>query len=155
APGRFHAEFVDPDREPARAEAAQKRFGVSPAEMNEGVVVLTSGARSKFLTRDDLVEPEVDAGGEPAPALRAWKGEAAFVSAVPTVTSDRPTVVCFSKGHGEPDIESFEDGGYATFAEQIRRDGDETRAVERLAPEVPAACRMLVIAEPQQAFGDA
>jgi ABC-2 type transport system permease protein len=157
APGRFHATFIDPDRDPERAEAVEKQHGVGAADMNEGVIVLTSGGRSKVLTRDDLVEPDVDASGEPTPALRAWKGEGAFVSALLAVTSDHPPLVCFSKGHGEPDIESFDDGGYATFAEQVRRNGDETRAVDlaRLGAGIPGDCRVLVIAEAQQALSDA
>jgi ABC-type uncharacterized transport system/ABC-2 family transporter protein/Domain of unknown function (DUF4350) len=154
APERFHITWIDPDREPARAEAAQKKYGLGPYDMNQGVVVFTSGARSKILTRDDLVEPDLDASGEPGPAIRAWKGEAAFLSAILTVTADRPTVICFAKGHGEPDIDSFDDGGYSSFAELIRRDGDEVRAVEHLAPGVPAECRVLVVAEPQQAYSE-
>jgi ABC-2 type transport system permease protein len=155
APERFHFEIVDPDRDPVRAEATAKRFGVNAADMNEGVVVLTSGARSKVLTRDDLVDPDVDPSGAPGPAIRAWKGEAAFVSGILTVTDDHPVVVCFSKGHGEPDTESFEEGGYSSFAEEIRRDGDEVRPVERLAGGVPSDCRVLVVAEPQVAYSDA
>jgi len=49
----------------------------------------TSGAQSRFLTREDLVEYDLDGEGygaaPPGPAtgrLRAWKGEAAFVSAI-------------------------------------------------------------------------
>jgi ABC-2 type transport system permease protein len=152
APGRFRVETVDPDRNPERAEAAAKRYGIGAADLDQGVVVVSSGARWKVVTRDDLVDADVDAAGEPGPALRSWKGEGALVSAILTVTSDRAMVVCFSKGHGEPDIESFEDGGYASFAEAIRRDGDEARAVERIAGGVPGDCRVLVVSEPQQAF---
>lgn len=157
--GRFRVEIVDPDRAPERAEAAQKRHGINPADMDAGVVVLTSGGRSKFLTRDDLIEPELDPTGEPGPAIQAWKGEAAVASAIATVTTDQPAVVCFTEGHGEPDLESFEDGGYSSFAEQLRRDGDEVRAVGKggepgLAKGVPAGCRILVMAEPQRAFSE-
>ena len=109
--------------------------------------------RSKVVTWEDLVEPELDADGEPAPALHAWRGEAAFVSALLTVTSDDPARICFSPGHGEPDIESLEDGGYATFAEELRRDGDASRALDtrrRRGLRPAAACWS--IAEPTQAF---
>ena len=152
ARGNFQAEVVDPDRAPDRAEAAAKRYGIGAYEMGQGVVIFTSGARSKVVTEDELVEPEVDADGEPGPAIHAWKGEAAFVSALLAVTDDHPPLVCFSKGHGEPDLESLEDGGYATFAENLRRDGEETRALERIADATGAGCRVLVIAEPTRAF---
>ncbi|HEX3903100.1 MAG TPA: Gldg family protein [Polyangia bacterium] len=148
--GMFHAELVDPDRAPERAEAAAKRYGVGAYEMGQGVVVFTSGARSKVVSEDDLVEPEVDADGEPGPAIAAWRGEGAFVSAILAVTDDHPPVICFTKGHGEPDIASAEDGGYATFAESVRAAGDETRAVERLSDT--GGCSVLVVAEPTRAF---
>ncbi len=150
--GKFQAEMIDPDRAPERAEAAAKRYGIGAYEMGQGVVIFTSGARSKVITEEDLVEPEVDADGEPGPTIHAWRGEAAFVSALLAVTDDRPPLVCFSKGHGEPDLASLEDGGYATFAENVRRDGDETRALDRLADAPGAGCRVLVIAEPTRAF---
>jgi len=153
--GRFQAEIVDPDRAPERAEAAAKRYGIGAYEMGQGVVIFTSGARAKVITEEDLIEPEVDAGGEPGPAIAAWRGEAAFVSALLAVTDDRPPLICFSKGHGEPDLESVEDGGYASFAESVRRDGDETRALDKLAELGAAGCRVLVVAEPTRAFSDA
>jgi ABC-2 type transport system permease protein len=154
APARFHLDVIDPDRDPARVEAAQKKYAVSAADMNEGVVVFTSAGRVRVVTRADLVDPEIAPDGTPGPAIHAWKGEEAFLAAVLTVTEDRPAVICFAKGHGEPDIESFADGGYSSFAEQIRRDGDDARAIAALAPAVPADCTVLVVAEPQQAFTD-
>jgi len=158
APDKFHAEVIDPDRNPARAEAMQKKYGVGSYEMGQGVVIFVSGARSKVLTRDDLVEYDLEGemNGAPGGHLRAWKGEPAFVSALLTVTSDEQPTVCFTQGHGEPDIESLADGGYGTFAEEIRRDAYETRAVAKLRPEEPPRdCTVLVAAEPQQAFSDA
>ena len=119
-----------------------RRYGIGPYEMQQGVVVFTSGTRSQVVTWEDLVEPELDLDGEPSPALHAWRGEAAFLSAILTVTSDDPLRICFSAGHGEPDIESMADGGYATFADELRRDGDLVRALERWAtpPRSAAAC---------------
>ncbi len=150
--GLFQVEFVDPDRAPARAEAAAKRYGIGGAEMGQGAVVFTSGGRSKVVGEDDLVEPEVDAGGEPGPAIHAWRGEAAFVSAILAVTDDHPPVLCFSAGHGEPDVESTADGGYASFADALHGAGYETKAVEKLADLTGAGCRVLVVAEPTTAF---
>jgi ABC-2 type transport system permease protein len=157
APEKFHAEIIDPDRNPARAEAMQKKYGVGSYEMGQGVVIFVSGARSKFLTREDLVDYDLEAemNGAPGGHLRAWKGEPAFVSAILAVTSDEQPTVCFTQGHGEPDIESLADGGYGTFAEEIRRDAYQTRAIAKLPAEGPPRdCTVLVVAEPQQAFND-
>ncbi len=150
--GRFRFEIVDPDRAPDRAEAVVRRTGIGPYEMGRTVVVFTSGARSKVVTEDDLIEPDVDADGQPGPALAAWHGEGAFVSAMLAVSDDHPPRICFAKGHGEPDIESPEDGGYAAFAERLRGDGDEVRALDRIAGASGAGCRVLVLAEPTTAY---
>jgi ABC-2 type transport system permease protein len=153
--GRFTAVEVDPDRDPQRAEGAMQRFGIGAYEMDQGVVVFTSGNRSKVVNWEDLVEPELDVDGEPSPALHAWRGEAAFLSAILTVTSDDPVRICFTAGHGEPDIESLADGGYGTFAEDLRRDGDVVQAVARVNDIASAGCRVVVVAEPTQAFSAA
>ena len=152
ADGRFRAEFVDPDREPQRAEAAVKRYGIGAYEMGQGAIVFASGERSKVVTWEDLIEPDLDADGEAAGAIRAWRGEAAFVSALLTVTSDKTLLVCFSQGHGEPDATSLSDGGYAAFADELRREGDSVRALESIAEAAAVGCGVLVVAEPAQAL---
>jgi ABC-type uncharacterized transport system/ABC-2 family transporter protein len=157
AGGRFRVEVVDPDRSPERAEAAARKYGIGAFDLGQGAIVFTSGGRAKVLTESDLVEPEVDAAGEPGPALRTWRGEAAFVSAILTVTDDHPPAICFSKGHGEPEIDAQTDGGYATFAEALRGDGYDTRALDRIADARAgaSACAVVVIAEPTSALSDA
>ena len=141
AGGNFRAEFVDPDRDPQRAEAAVKRYGIGAYEMGQGAIVFASGARSKVVTWEDLIEPDVDADGEAGPAIRAWRGEAAFASALLTVTSDKTLLVCFSQGHGEPDITSLGDGGYAAFADELKREGDGVRALDSIAEAGAARLR--------------
>jgi hypothetical protein len=153
--GRFTAVEVDPDRDPQRAEGAMTKYGIGAYEMDQGVVVFTSGNRSKVVNWEDLVEPELDPEGEPGPALRAWRGEAAFLSALLTVTTDDPVRICFSSGHGEPDIESLADGGYGTFAEDLRRYGDVVQALARVGEAARNGCRIVVVAEPTEAFSAA
>ncbi|MES1165704.1 MAG: Gldg family protein, partial [Verrucomicrobiota bacterium] len=107
------------------------------------------------VTESDLVEPEIGPDGEPGPALRGWRGEAAFVSAILTVTDDHPPAVCFSKGHGEPDLDSTGDGGYATFAEAVRGDGYDGKSLDHVGDARGAGCGVLVVAEPTSAFSPA
>ncbi len=151
AGGRLRVEVVDPDRSPERAEAAAKKYGIGAFDMGQGAILFTSGERAKVVTESDLVEAQVDADGEPGPALRGWRGEGAFVSAILTVTDDHPPAVCFTKGHGEPDIESLADGGYGTFAEALRGDGYDTKGLDHVA-DARGACRVLIVAEPTSAF---
>ena len=135
---------VDPDRDPQRAEAREPSATASArTRWARASSCFTSGARSKVVTWEDLVEPEVDADGEPRPAMRAWRGEAAFLSALLTVTSDDPPRICFSPGTASPTSNRWRTAATRTFAEELRRDGDEVRALgprRRRAPARAAAC---------------
>lgn len=150
--GRFSFEVVDPDRAPERAEAAAKRYGVGAYDMGQTVVVFTSGPRSKVVTEDALVDPDLDADGTPRPGVRAWRGEAAFADAIAAVAEARAPRICFTTGHGEPGLDSTEAAGYASFADGLRAEGDEVRTVGATADAMVAGCRALVIAEPTRAF---
>ncbi|HZL21252.1 MAG TPA: GldG family protein, partial [Polyangia bacterium] len=153
--GRFSFEVVDPDRAPERAEAAAKRYGIGAFDMGQTVVVFTSGARSKVVTEDALVDPELDADGAPRPGVRAWRGEAAFADALRAVAEDRAPRICFTSGHGEAGVDASEDAGYGRFADSLRAEGDEVRALGTIAAATESGCRALVIAEPTRAFAPA
>jgi ABC-2 type transport system permease protein len=153
--GRFSFEVVDPDRAPERAEAAARRYGVGAYDMGQTVVVFTSGARSKVVTEDALVDPELDAAGAPQPGVRAWRGEVAFADALTAVAEARAPRICFTTGHGEPGLDSTEEAGYATFADRLRAEGDEPRSVGSVAAATLSGCRALVIAEPRRAWAPA
>jgi ABC-2 type transport system permease protein len=148
---RLLVEYVDPDRAPERAEQARRTHGISPHELSQGVVVVSSGARARFIPRDDLADEELDLR-DGTRRLRAFRGEAALLSAVETVTSDRTPAICFAQGHGEPDASSLEDAGYGTFADDLRREAFEVRRQESLVALATAGCDALVIAEPQVAY---
>lgn len=159
APDRLSVNVIDPDRAPTRAEQAARAHGISPFEMSEGVVVVTSGQRSRVITRDDLIDEEIDLATG-ARKLQAFRGEGALVTALLTVTDERAPAVCFSQGRGEPRIDSAEPAGYGTFADDLRRDAYEVRGLERLESLATGggqgdSCDVLVIAEPQVAFGPA
>ena len=106
AGGRFHAEFVDPDRDPQRAEAASRRYGIGAYEMGQGAIVFTSG---DALEGRDLGGPGRAGAGrrgraEPGAARLARRGGVRVRAA--DGHQRRSVRICFSAGHGEPDIES-------------------------------------------------
>ena len=115
AGGRFHA--VDDrsrSRPAARRGAREAATASAPYEMGQGVVVFTSGDRSKVVTWEDLVEPELDAEGEPAPgAARLARRGGLPVGAADGHQRRSASASASRPGHGEPDIESLQDGGYA------------------------------------------
>jgi hypothetical protein len=156
-PGKMSIEYVDVDREPERLRIVGKRYGVSGDDLVAGVVVVSAGeGRTKFIGREALAE--YDHSDEEGPRLTAWKGEQALVSALLEVTEEEAPLVCFTAGHGEPAIDSFEPGEYGDFAEELRRDHHRVRAVDfstAAVTEIPRECAVTVIAGPQQAFGAA
>ena len=153
AGGRFHAQFVDPDREPQRAEAASRQHGIGAYEMGQGAILFTSGERSKVVTWEDLVEPELDADGEPSPALHAWRGEAAFL--VSAAHRHRATTRCVSasrQGTASPTSSRWRTAATRPSRTSCAATATTCARSPRIADAASAGCGVLVIAEPTQAF---
>src|SRR5262249_6892062 len=102
---KIEVEYLDPRRNPARAEALVREAGVK-----ENTVVFKSGDRRKYVEEDKIADFDF-AGmgmGGGAPTVKAFKGEEAFTSAILSVTEARQPKVYFTKGHGEAAIDSGE-----------------------------------------------
>lgn len=156
---KLRVEYVDIDREPERLRTVGKKYGVSGDDLVNGVIVVDAGDQSKFITREELAEYDWahQEEGRP-PRMKAWKGEQALASALYAVTEEKAKVVCFTQGHGEPAIDSLEDGGYGHFAEELRRDHYQVRGVDlstAQVTEIPKDCDVTVVAGVTQPFGRA
>src|SRR5207248_2170806 len=117
---RIEVEYLDPRRNPARAEALVKEFGI-----RQNTVVFRSGDRKKYVEEDKLADVDFSAAGMGggAPSIKAFKGEEAFTSALLAVTEERQPKVYFSKGHGEASLDSAERGrGYGDAKQLLERD---------------------------------
>src|SRR5262245_14653511 len=93
-------EFLDPIRQPARVEEIIKTFGLGRGDRT--AVVFSSGDRHRHITLDELVDLDmstVEMGM--APRIKDFKGEAAFTSAILSVSQEQQRTVYFLKGHGE------------------------------------------------------
>ena len=157
--GTFTVERVDIDAAPTRAEVLARRFGVSGEDLGRGVVVLAGGERTRLVASGQMAGG-VDYSVSP-PRVLGFRGEAALLTALRGLLDPRPRTLCFSQGHGEAPIASYDPKGYGIIADEARRDGFEVRALE------PAAllgadktgglggCRVLVIGGPRRAFAPA
>jgi hypothetical protein len=149
---RIEVEFLDPKRNPARAQAVAQEFG----GIRQGSVVFRSGDRRKFVEEDKMAEYDFSAGpmGRGAPELKAFKGEEAFTSAILAVAEDRPARVYFASGHGEGATDSTERGrGFAEAREMLERDNLTVATWESLGKDsVPADASALVVAGPRTAL---
>lgn len=147
----IEVEYLDPKRNPARAEALAREFG----GVREGTVVFRSGDRKKYVEEDKMAEYDFSAGpGQGAPEMKAFKGEEAFTSAILAVTEDRPARIYFASGHGEGSIDSAERGrGYADAKQLLERDNLTVATWESLGKDaVPADANALVVAGPRTAL---
>lgn len=147
---KIEVEYLDPERNLARADALVKEFGV-----RVNTVVFRSGGRKKYVEEEKLADFDfagMGMGG--APAIKAFKGEEAFTSALLAVTEERQPRVVFSTGHGEAPLDSGERGrGYAEARQLLERDNMTVATWESLGKEgLPADADVVVVAGPRTAF---
>lgn len=147
---KIEIEFLDPERNPARAEALVKEFGI-----RQNTVVFRSGDRKKYVEEDKLADFDFAmAGMGAAPAIKAFKGEEAFTSALLDVTQSRVTRVYFTVGHGEPSIDSSERGrGFAQAKQLLERANITVGKWSSLGKsDLPADATVIVVAGPRTGF---
>jgi ABC-type uncharacterized transport system involved in gliding motility auxiliary subunit len=145
---KLEIEYLDPERNIARAEAVVKELGI-----RVNTVVFRSGDRKKYVEEDKLADFDY-AGMGGAPSIKAFKGEEAFTSAILSVTEDRPSRIYFSKGHGEASIDSAERGrGYSEAKQLLERDNLTVAAWDSLGKnDLPSDADVLIVAGPRTAF---
>lgn len=148
---KIEVEYLDPERNPARAEALVKEA----AGVRLNTVVFRSGDRTKFVQEDKLADFDfagMGMGG--APTVKAFKGEEAFTSAILSVTEPKQPRIVFSKGHNEASLDSGERGrGYADVKQMLERDNMTVATWDSLGKgDLPADADVVVVAGPQLAF---
>jgi ABC-type uncharacterized transport system involved in gliding motility auxiliary subunit len=148
---RIEVEYLDPQKNPARAQALVQEFGI-----RQNTIVFRSGDRKKYVEEDKLADYDYAGMGMPnaAPDIKAFKGEEAFTSAILAVTEDRPPRVYFSAGHGEPALDSFERGrGFAELKQTLERDNIVVASWDAIGKgTVPADADVIVVAGPRTGF---
>ncbi len=150
---KLNIEIVDPDRDLARAEALQQKYGLASAD----VVVFDADGRTKCVTVHNIVEYEYQQSPSVIHAKKvrsSFRGEQAFSSAILAVTQAKRPVAYFVRGHGEHDIGDFEEHvGYSDIARSMRLDNIDVRSISLTERNgVPADCDVLVVAGPTKLF---
>jgi gliding motility-associatede transport system auxiliary component len=147
---RVEVEFLDPERNPLRAEALVKQFGI-----RQNTVVFRSGESKKYVEEDKLADFDFSgAQMGAAPQIRSFKGEEAFTSAILDVTEKNVSKIYFSSGHGEPKIDSQERGrGFAQAKQLLERENLSVATWDSLGKgSIPADAAVVVVAGPRAAF---
>lgn len=147
---KIEVEYLDPQRNPARAEALVKE-----AAIRESTVVFRSGDRKKYVEEDKLADFDfAGAGMGGTPGVKSFKAEEAFTSAILSVTEARQPKAYFSKGHGEAAIDSTERGrGYAEAKQILERSNMIVGTWDCLGKaDLPADADLVIVAGPRTAF---
>jgi ABC-type uncharacterized transport system involved in gliding motility auxiliary subunit len=148
---KIEVEYLDPQRNPARAEALVKES----AGVRLNTIVFRSGERRKFVPEDKLAEFDfAGAGMGGAPTVKAFKGEEAFTSAIVAVTESKQPHIVFTKGHNEASLDSGERGrGYSDVKQLLERDNMTVSTWDSLGKgNLPAGADVVVVGGPQLAF---
>ncbi len=157
AAGKVHVELLDIDRDRDRVRLLGERYHIDKDDLRQGVMVVESQGRTRFLNIGELGDFETNperpepAGPAVPPRLLAFRGEELLDSAILTVVTGKTPVVCFTKGHGESEYDSFTGAGLSDLTESLRRENYQSRGLDQLAL-VPRDCDVVVIAGPERAF---
>ncbi|HLN93965.1 MAG TPA: GldG family protein, partial [Thermoanaerobaculia bacterium] len=148
---KIEVEYLDPKRNPARAEALVREFGI-----RQSTVVFRSGDRKKYVEEDKLADFDFANAqmGRAAPEIKSFKGEEVFTSAILAVTEARTPHVYFSAGHGEGAIDSGDRGRGFTDAKQLlERDNLVVAKWDSLGKDaMPPDADAIIVAGPRTAF---
>ena len=147
ASDQIQVEMVDPNLDLARARELKARYNLA----EDSVVVFACADRIEVVFRRDLVSATYDSLEVPLePSAVFFRGELMFSSAIKTVALAARPLVYVLQGHGEGDIESYDEyTGYSDIAQAMRHDNMSVRPLvlgERKT--VPPDAAAIVIPRP-------
>ncbi len=142
---RVTAEWVDPDRDLARARELTGEYGIRES----GAVVVQGPDRHRVVVLSRVLAAGNDAGAGPRMAT-SGRIDSALAAAIYAVSRPTVPVVYFLVGHGERSVSDYGDySGYGEIAGRIRNTQAEVRQVA-LNPQAALSndCAALVVAGP-------
>ncbi len=142
-------EKVDPHRNLARTRELSSRYSLE----EPGAMVFECDGRVQVVVKEDMVRAEYDQISEQMePSAVYFLGEVIVSSAIREVTQGLRPLVYFLQGHGERDIESYDEfNGYSEISQVIRHDNAVLQPLvlgEKRG--IPSDCNALIIAGPSK-----
>jgi ABC-type uncharacterized transport system involved in gliding motility auxiliary subunit len=147
ASDQIRIERVDPNINLARARQLQEQHNLT----DDNVVIFTCGDRTEVVRRSELVEATYDSQELTThPTTVYFRGELMFSSAIKAVAEAVKPVIYVLQGHGEGDMESFDEfTGYSDIAQALRHDHLDVRPfVLGVSKSVPQDAAAVVLAGP-------
>ncbi len=151
---RYHlpglrVEYVDPDRNLARAEELRQQYDAD----RPNVVIFHAGTRHTVVSAGDILEFDFSGVRHGlGPARARFRGEQAFSSAIHRITQASLPTVYFLAGHGERRIDNFDPYvGYSSLAQRIRATNVQVDTlIFGESPGIPEDADALIIAGPSR-----
>ena len=144
---RIHAEIVDAQRNPARAQQLLERYRTAGLSS----VVFTSGDEVQVVEEADLAEYDYGAmqyGQEPT--VESFLGEQLFTGAILDLVESRKPKVLFLTGHGEARPEDYSPDGASGAKDLLERDNFELEEWASLGQaHVPEGTDLVIVAAPR------
>ncbi len=151
---QFHSDklrisWVDPDRDLAMTKKMAVKYKVT--ELN--VVVFECEGRTEYQRADEFAQIDGSTGVE---RIRQFRGEQAFSSAIQGVVQQTSPVVYFLTGHGERNLESFDQRkGFSKIRQVIEQDNVTVQKLElSVEKQIPADCDALIVAGASQKMSE-
>lgn len=147
---RVLVEKVDPDRDIGETEDLRARFAVSQPDQ----LIVSYQGRHLVVPLERMLVMETDEERELGrdPRLVGFRGEQVITSAVLELTRTERPVVYFLTGHGEKEIDNFENvpQGYSSVRERLEADHLNLKTLNlEETQRVPEDADLLVIAGPR------
>jgi hypothetical protein len=153
---QVHLHWIDPDRDVAQLVDLQQRFGLEAGRAEDGrvatdaVVIVASGDKHWFLTREDLFEAADDVHVKP-------REERALTQAIRSVLGAPKKKLCFTVGHGELTLDAQKDerDSLGGVRDLLEKDNYELASVDTTTPGAHdpfEGCAVAVLAGPRAPF---
>ncbi len=142
--------WVDPARDIAEAKELNLKYQITEPDQ----LLMVSGERHVVLPLEEFLvyEEDEDRPMGQAPKVIGFQGETYISSALLQLSPQERPVLYFLTGHGEQDIENFEQvqGAYSNIRERLELDNIDVRPLNlEESRGVPADAAAIVIAGPR------
>ncbi len=150
---RLSIHYVDPERQPARFVALQRKYRLGEGRAERGQLVsdaallVVSGAERWVIGPEEVTRYDAERATL-QPVL-----EQALTEGIRQVLHPEPTVVCFDSGHGEASAQDGGPQGLAELGQMLSTNNYEQRTVNVAAASSAlslSSCNLLVLAAPSR-----
>ena len=147
---KIKVEFVDPAKDIARVKLLAEKYKIEHTE----IVIFEYKDNIKYVYTNEIAEYDYSGvyQGRP-PVFQAFKGEAAFTSAILSVKKKEQEKIYFTSGHGEKSITDNSEKGLARTTQILKENNYKTEEINLIGKEkLSDDIKILIIAGPVKSF---